>query len=67
MNRRALVQYLEQLLGAKNFKDYCPNGLQVEGAAEIHKIVAGVTACQDLLDFALQENADTILVHHGYF
>ncbi|KZY73748.1 Nif3-like dinuclear metal center hexameric protein, partial [Oleiphilus sp. HI0067] len=43
------------------------NGLQVEGASQISKIVGGVTASQDLIDVAIKENADAILVHHGYF
>lgn len=67
MNRHALLQYLEQLLTAKKFDDYCPNGLQVEGAADVFKIVAGVTASQALIDKAIEEKADTLLVHHGYF
>lgn len=67
MNRHALLQYLEQLLTAKKFEDYCPNGLQVEGSPEIFKIVAGVTASQALIDKAIEIKADTLLVHHGYF
>ena len=49
------------------FKDYCPNGLQVEGRDEIHVVVSGVTACQALLDKAVALKADAVLVHHGYF
>ena len=67
MNRHALLQHLEQLLTAKKFDDYCPNGLQVEGAADVFKIVAGVTASQALIDKAIEIKADTLLVHHGYF
>ncbi|MBT8149448.1 MAG: Nif3-like dinuclear metal center hexameric protein, partial [Gammaproteobacteria bacterium] len=47
--------------------DYCPNGLQVEGRAEVGKLVTGVTASQQLLDAAIAQRADAILVHHGYF
>ena len=33
-----LVSYCSGLLNAQKIKDYCPNGLQVEGASEIQKI-----------------------------
>lgn len=49
------------------YRDYCPNGLQVEGRTEIQKIVTGVTASQALIDAAIKEKADALLVHHGYF
>ena len=62
-----LVQYLDQLLQPGQFRDYCPNGLQVEGRARISKLVTGVTASQRLLDQAIAWGADAILVHHGYF
>ena len=67
MKREELVGYLDELLVPGKFRDYCPNGLQVEGRAEITRIVAGVTASQDLLDAAVALHADAILVHHGYF
>jgi len=62
-----LIKYLDELLMPEKFHDYCPNGLQVEGVVEIKKIITGVTACQKLLDQAIAENADVVLVHHGYF
>jgi dinuclear metal center YbgI/SA1388 family protein len=62
-----IIAYTNSVLRPENFKDYCPNGLQVEGKQEIKKIVSGVTACQGLLDAALAAKADLILVHHGYF
>jgi dinuclear metal center YbgI/SA1388 family protein len=67
MKREELVEYLEGLLQPANFRDYCPNGLQVEGRAEIRRLVAGVTASQALLDAAVARGADALLVHHGYF
>jgi len=67
MKRQELAGYLEQLLEPARFKDYCPNGLQVEGREEIRSIVAGVTASQRLLDAAVERGADAVLVHHGYF
>ncbi|MBL4727836.1 MAG: Nif3-like dinuclear metal center hexameric protein, partial [Gammaproteobacteria bacterium] len=58
---------LKQALRPEQFKDYCPNGLQVEGRGEISKLVTGVTACQGLIDAANDAGADALLVHHGYF
>lgn len=67
ISRSELLSYLETLLESNRFKDYCPNGLQVAGAETVEHIVAGVTASQALIDRAIDEGADTILVHHGYF
>ncbi|QCU89624.1 Nif3-like dinuclear metal center hexameric protein [Thiomicrorhabdus sediminis] len=62
-----LQSYIADLLSVDQYKDYAPNGLQVEGRSEIKKIVTGVTACQALIDRAVELQADAILVHHGYF
>ena len=67
MNHLQLEAILNDKLSPQLIKDYCPNGLQVEGAVEIKKIVTGVTASQALIDHAILVNADAILVHHGYF
>lgn len=67
MKRTKLVNQLTELLKPFQINDYCPNGLQVEGKAEIQKIVTGVTASQALIDTAVARGADAILVHHGYF
>ena len=67
MKREELVSYLDGLLEPAKFRDYCPNGLQVEGREEVKRIVAGVTASQALLEAAIAAKADAILVHHGYF
>ena len=67
MKREELVEYLDELLMPGKFRDYCPNGLQVEGRGEVRRIVAGVTASQALLDLAAEKDADAILVHHGWF
>ena len=67
MDRNELAAYLDGLLNAGRFRDYCPNGLQVEGRAEVRRIVCGVTASQALLEAALAADADALLVHHGYF
>ncbi|MGB0848965.1 MAG: Nif3-like dinuclear metal center hexameric protein, partial [Thiolinea sp.] len=62
-----LEQYINELLDIGRFRDYAPNGLQVEGKTEIKTLVTGVTASQRLLDEAAAVNADAVLVHHGYF
>ena len=67
MKREELTGYLDQILESARFRDYCPNGLQVEGRADVQRIVAGVTASQALLDVAIARGADTLLVHHGWF
>lgn len=67
ISRDSLVKYLEQALDITRFRDYCPNGLQVEGKSEIRTIVTGVTASLALIEAAIDAQADAILVHHGYF
>lgn len=67
LNPIALEQWCNDYLKAKEFKDYCPNGLQVDADAPIKKIITGVTATQNLIEAAIEQNADAILVHHGYF
>lgn len=67
ISRQELHQYLNKTLTSEQIKDYCPNGLQVEGKEQINKIVTGVTASEALIDAAIEANADAILVHHGYF
>lgn len=67
MQREELRIYLDALLEAASFRDYCPNGLQVEGKAEIKRIICGVTASQALIDAAIDRQADALLVHHGWF
>jgi dinuclear metal center YbgI/SA1388 family protein len=61
------VRYLDSVLEPWRYKDYAPNGLQVEGRAEVQRVVCGVTASQALIDAAIERKADAILVHHGYF
>ena len=67
MQLAQLTRILDGILTPERLKDYCPNGLQVEGRPTVHKIVTGVTASLALLDAAIAADADAILVHHGYF
>jgi len=62
-----LVAAADDLLAPQNFKDYCPNGLQVAGCSDVRRIVSGVTASQALIEAAIDAQADAIIVHHGYF
>jgi len=62
-----LVRYSNDLLEISSFKDYCPNGLQVQGKPEVNILVTGVTASLALIEKAVELQADALLVHHGYF
>lgn len=62
-----LVETLDDTLEPGRFQDYCPNGLQVQGRDRVQRLMTGVTACQALLDAAVEWQADAIFVHHGYF
>lgn len=66
-SRQDLAIALDGLLQPERFKDYCPNGLQVEGQAEVRNLVSGVTASLALIEAAIHAGADTVLVHHGLF
>lgn len=59
--------YLDQLLEIDRFSDYAPNGLQVEGRADVRRILGGVTASRELIERSLAWGADAIIVHHGWF
>lgn len=62
-----VIQWCDKTLKSHEFKDYAPNGLQVEGSAEVKKILCAVTASQSAIDAAIQYGANMLLVHHGYF
>ncbi|WP_165720865.1 Nif3-like dinuclear metal center hexameric protein [Bordetella trematum] len=64
---RRLTAWLDTTLQAPRFRDYAPNGLQVEGKPEIRHIITGVTASEVLLRAAIERGADAVLVHHGWF
>lgn len=66
-DRTELVQALDTLLSPERFRDYCPNGLQVEGRMAVRRMVSGVTASLAFIDAAIESGADTLLVHHGLF
>ena len=67
MHRTELDRYFDDLLNPTGFKDYCPNGLQVEGSESIKKIAFAVSATRDSITQAADLGADTLVVHHGLF
>lgn len=66
-NLNDIIQWCEQTLAAREFKDYAPNGLQIEGKSEVNKILCAVSASQSAIEAAIEQGADLLLVHHGYF
>jgi dinuclear metal center YbgI/SA1388 family protein len=67
MQLNELRDYIGSLLAVSRFRDYCPNGVQVEGRAQVRRIASGVTASQAVLEAASAWGADAVIVHHGYF
>lgn len=67
MKVSALIEHLNNLLRPEEFHDYAPNGLQVEGTPEVHRIALGVSASLGLIERACTYGADMVLVHHGWF
>ena len=67
VKRDELAAYCHTLLKVDDFKDYAPNGLQVEGRETIQTLVTGVTASRALIEQAIALEADAIMVHHGWF
>lgn len=66
-SRSDIESYLGALLDVGKFRDYGPNGLQVEGKADVRSLVSGVTASRAFIEAAIAQKADAILVHHGLF
>ncbi len=66
-DRSAVETFLQALLRPESFRDYGPNGLQVEGRREVRRVASGVTASLAFIEAAVADGADTLLVHHGLF
>lgn len=62
-----LLNAFDTLLEPQRFRDYGPNGLQVEGKQEVRRMISGVTASRALIEAAIASGADAIFVHHGLF
>jgi len=67
VKRNEIVEFCNEYLKADTFKDYCHNGLQIEGRENISKIITGVSLSKQFINKAIDENADMIIVHHGLF
>lgn len=63
----SLLAELNRLLTPEKYQDYCPNGLQVEGTHKIQRIITGVSLTEQLIEVAIAEGAQAIMVHHGIF
>jgi putative NIF3 family GTP cyclohydrolase 1 type 2 len=55
--RDELQSHLAQMLDVERFRDYGPNGMQVEGRAEVHRLITGVTASLALIEAAVGAGA----------
>lgn len=66
-SRQELIAWCDEFLQIATFKDYAPNGLQVEGRETVHTVVGAVTASLAAIEYAVQQQADLLLVHHGLF
>jgi dinuclear metal center YbgI/SA1388 family protein len=64
---REIIDELDRLLEPASFHDFCPNGLQVEGRPDVARVVTGVSASVELIEHALEAQADLVLTHHGLF
>ncbi|MCK9394381.1 MAG: Nif3-like dinuclear metal center hexameric protein [Methylobacter sp.] len=62
-----LNDYYQALLRPDTYADYCPNGLQIEGAEYIERIAFAVSATRDSINQAVENKADALVVHHGLF
>ncbi|MCS4534346.1 Nif3-like dinuclear metal center hexameric protein [Neisseria montereyensis] len=67
ITRQTILDWCSQTLQTALFQDYAPNGLQVEGRNEIRKVVTAVTASLAAVNYAVEQGADMLLVHHGLF
>jgi dinuclear metal center YbgI/SA1388 family protein len=67
MQLHELCHFCDEFLAVEDYDDYCPNGLQVQGRDEVRTLITGVTASLELIEAAIEQQADAILVHHGYF
>jgi len=62
-----IIAHLDELLEPQRFDDYGPNGLQVPGRDEVSRIATGVSAGRELIERAVEQNADLLITHHGLF
>lgn len=66
-DRGEIIAFADELLEIEEFDDYGPNGLQVPGAREVSRIVSGVSAHLELIERAVDAQAELLIAHHGLF
>lgn len=67
VSRDSILEFIAKTLSPERFNDYAPNGMQVEGTPHIQRVCTAVTASLAVIEEAIAQNADMLLVHHGYF
>lgn len=67
VERNKIIKFCQEYLKIDDFEDYCVNGLQVEGAEKVSKIITGISLSQRLIEEAIAKKAKMIIVHHGVF
>jgi len=67
VRRDVLENWLNAYLVAPGVRDYTENGLQVAGKMDISRMVAAVSINLEVIERAIAEGADAVLVHHGLF
>ncbi len=65
--RNEMLGFADDLLDVSAYADFCPNGLQVPGAAEVTKVISGVSANRELIERAVAAGAELLIAHHGLF
>lgn len=61
------MEYCNDFLKVGEFKDYCVNGMQVEGNPKVSRVVMGVSISAAFIKAALKKRAQMLIVHHGFF
>ena len=67
ISRNTLEEFLNNYLNIDNYKDYGPNGLQIQGTGTIKKVAFSVSATRESIIQAVKKKADALIVHHGLF
>jgi dinuclear metal center YbgI/SA1388 family protein len=63
--RDEILAFAAEFLDLPAWPDYGPQGLQVEGAAEVSKVVCAVSSSLELFEKAAAAGAQLVVVHHG--
>jgi dinuclear metal center YbgI/SA1388 family protein len=66
-SRGEIIGFCDTRLEIDSFEDYCPNGLQVPGQAEVSALATAVSANLETIERAISAGAQLVLCHHGLF